>query len=63
MTDMSRSTPKAVSKDCQIWDVSDEALEIVRSGKTPLVTWKDSKLTVLESDLTDVYLAISHVYV
>jgi hypothetical protein len=54
---------KGCAKDCQILDVSDEALEIVRNGKTPLVTWKDSKLTVLESDLTDVYLAISHVYV
>lgn len=54
---------KGCAEDCQIWDVSDETLEIVRNGKTPLVTWKDSKLTVLESDLTNVYLAISHVYV
>lgn len=50
-------------KDCQDWNVSKEVLEVVRNGKTPLVIWKDSRLMVWESDLEDVYLAISHVYV
>lgn len=49
-------------KDCHFWEVSKEVLEIVKSGKTPLLRWENSKLSVLKSDLKDVYVAISHVY-
>jgi hypothetical protein len=56
-----RHAERCHKSDCHEENVSDQVLEIVRNGKTPLVCWKNDKMTVVESDLTDCYVAISHV--
>ncbi|KAL4778184.1 hypothetical protein BJX76DRAFT_362966 [Aspergillus varians] len=50
--------------DCAMWEVSDQVARVLKDGHTPLVSWDESKVTVVDASCEDsIYVAISHVYV